>query len=461
VQSLSPASPQRQTVVLATVNKNLPSWHQPGAELGASVQSNGSGPVFIDAFAGCGGLSLGLLRSGWRGLFAVERDAFAFETLRTNLIDEGSRYRYCWPEWLDQKPWTIETLMAEHGDRLLSLRGKVDLLAGGPPCQGFSSAGRRRPSDPRNQLVERYLEFVELVQPRMVLIENVRGITYDFVERDAENTRRNFANEVIARLSTRYRVYTDTLRCSTFGVPQQRTRFFLVGILKSESTQLPARDNPFARLRGARMRFLERRGITARVSSKQAIADLERNKAGIGPCPDSKGYNAILTVRPRSNFQRLMRDGFEGALPDTRLAKHRPHIVERFQNIIQECRAIGRLNVQLNCDMRKRYGLKKMATRVLDPSKPAPTITSMPDDLLHYSEPRTLTVRENARLQTFPDWFSFKGKYTTGGERRAREVPRFTQVANAVPPLIAEMWGEVLLNYASVWRKLDQEKLAA
>src|ERR1700749_3153720 len=85
-----------------------------------------------------------------------------------------------------------------------------------------------------------------------------------------------------------------------------------------------------------------------------------------------------------------------------------------------------------------------MATRVLDPRKPAPTITSMPDDLLHYSEPRTLTVRENARLQSFPDWFAFKGKYTTGGDRRRREVPRFTQVANAVPPLAARAIGEAL-----------------
>ena len=75
---------------------------------------------------------------------------------------------------------------------------------------------------------------------------------------------------------------------------------------------------------------------------------------------------------------------------------------------------------------------------------PPPTITSLPDDLLHYAEARTLTVRENARLQTFPDWFVFKGKYTTGGDRRIREVPRFTQVANAVPPLLAELFGTVL-----------------
>jgi DNA (cytosine-5)-methyltransferase 1 len=68
----------------------------------------------------------------------------------------------------------------------------------------------------------------------------------------------------------------------------------------------------------------------------------------------------------------------------------------------------------------------------------------MPDDLLHYGEPRTLTVRENARLQTFPDWFVFRGKYTTGGHLRRKEVPRFTQVANAVPPLLAELLGLAL-----------------
>ena len=70
----------------------------------------------------------------------------------------------------------------------------------------------------------------------------------------------------------------------------------------------------------------------------------------------------------------------------------------------------------------------------------------MPDDLIHYDEPRTLTVRENARLQSFPDWFAFQGKYTTGGKRRRHEVPRFTQVANAVPPLLAEALGEVLME---------------
>lgn len=427
-----------------------------GGKLGTSVHKSGDQPVFIDAFAGCGGLSLGLLRSGWRGMFAIEKDAFAFDTLKTNLIDPNARLRYDWPNWLEQQPWTIEALMEAHGDKLSALRGQVDLLAGGPPCQGFSSAGRRRQGDPRNELVERYLEFVELVLPKMVLIENVRGITYDFVDDDGRVPPRNFAAELIARLGRHYHVYKDTVRCSEFGVPQQRPRFFLVGMLKAEMRKLPRRDDPFARLRSSKVRFLAERGLRSRVSCKQAISDLERAHAGSGPCPDSKGYEALLTAPPRTAYQRLMRDGFAGAVPDTRLAKHRAHIIERFTNIIADCKSAGRLCVQLNREMRDRYGIKKMATRVLDPDKAAPTITSMPDDLLHYSEPRTLTVRENARLQTFPDWFAFQGKYTTGGERRAREVPRFTQVANAVPPLIAEMWGEVLMKYLAAARSADR-----
>ena len=103
------------------------------------------------------------------------------------------------------------------------------------------------------------------------------------------------------------------------------------------------------------------------------------------------------------------------------------------------------MNTSISTEVRARFGLKKRALRVLDPDRPSPTITSMPDDLIHYSEPRTLTVRENARLQSFPDWYSFQGKYTTGGHLRKKEVPRFTQVANAVPPLVARAIGEMLL----------------
>ena len=90
--------------------------------------------------------------------------------------------------------------------------------------------------------------------------------------------------------------------------------------------------------------------------------------------------------------------------------------------------------------------LKRRGVTVLDANSQAPTITSIPDELVHYEEPRILTVREQARIQSFPDWFEFKGKYTSGGKLRKKEVPRYTQVGNAVPPLFAEQVGRALME---------------
>ena len=90
--------------------------------------------------------------------------------------------------------------------------------------------------------------------------------------------------------------------------------------------------------------------------------------------------------------------------------------------------------------------LKRRGVTVLDANSQAPTITSIPDELVHYKEPRILTVREQARIQSFPDWFEFKGKYTSGGKLRKKEVPRYTQVGNAVPPLFAEQVGKAVME---------------
>ena len=95
---------------------------------------------------------------------------------------------------------------------------------------------------------------------------------------------------------------------------------------------------------------------------------------------------------------------------------------------------------------RKTYGLKKHRIYPMSSGEPAPTVTTLPDDILHYCEPRILTVRESARLQSFPDWFAFKGKFTTGGDRRTKECPRYTQVGNAVPPFLARAIGIAVRN---------------
>ena len=403
-------------------------------------------PTYIDIFAGCGGLSLGLHRAGWHGLFAVEKDAFAFETLSANFLSDTSRFRFEWPTWLAKRPWTVEELLSKHRAELLCLRDKVDLLAGGPPCQGFSSAGRRRGDDPRNAMVERYLELVEILQPHILLIENVRGFTLDFKARSGQGDKpkENAAAQLQRSLSDRYDVQSDVIKASDFGVPQSRPRFILVATRKNcDAVKGGALDD----LRMSRAMVLQQYGLSGFTTASDAISDLEVRRNEVVRSPDSPGFEAVGYRHPLTAYQRAMRDGHIGPPTDMRLANHRPEIRERFADIIQMCREEERSGRQLSAAMREKLGIKKMATRVLEPGLPSPTITSMPDDLLHYSEPRTLTVRENARLQSFPDWFTFRGKYTSGGHRRRIEVPRFTQVANAVPPLLAEILGHRLSRH--------------
>ncbi|WP_186152712.1 DNA cytosine methyltransferase [Burkholderia gladioli] len=391
--------------------------------------------TFIDAFAGCGGLSLGLMQAGLTGRFAVEHDSFAFATLKANLLAKQASFKYSWPRWLPKEPLGITTLLSDYSDQLAALNGSIDLLVGGPPCQGFSMAGRRQHDDPRNQLFAQYLRLVEIVKPKIVLIENVRGFTMDFAV--GENVT-NYAAALKEVLSDDYEVHERLLDLSRFGVPQARTRYFVIAVHVSVTTA-----DPFMLLESRIPSFLRSLGINAPVSSSNAISDLEVSRCGTEPSKDTEGFSQIAYGQPLTRYQKLMNTGVTPS--DLRLARHAEDIVQRFQEIINISHAEGRLNTSISNEVRERFGLKKKALRVLDPDRPSPTITSMPDDLLHYSEPRTLTVRENARLQSFPDWYSFQGKYTTGGHLRKKEVPRFTQVANAVPPLVARAIGEMLV----------------
>ncbi len=409
--------------------------------------------TYVDVFAGCGGLSLGLHRAGWTGLFAVEKDPFAFQTLEANFLQQGSRYGFDWPSWLPQCHTTIEALIADHREHLLELRGKVTLMAGGPPCQGFSSAGRRFADDPRNAMIERYLELVEILQPKMLLLENVRGFTIDFKARSGSGgqARENAAAQLARRLAPDYEVESTILRASDFGVPQNRPRFILIATRRGTDLESGILEG----LEHATDTVLSRYGLGRLASAADAISDLEIGRNEIVACPDSPGFQAIGYVAPLTPFQRAMRDGDHHPPSDTRLARHSIEIRTRFADIIEVCQVEKRGARQLDTALRLRFNIGKLTTRVLDPDLPSPTVTSMPEDLLHYSEPRTLSVRENARLQTFPDWFCFKGKYTTGGHLRRTEVPRFTQVANAVPPLLAEILGHAMIRHI-IKPQLDQ-----
>jgi DNA (cytosine-5)-methyltransferase 1 len=396
--------------------------------------------TYIDLFAGCGGLSLGLGDAGWKGIFAVEKDDMAFSTFKHNLID-GKFNHFNWPSWLPQKETTIQELLGRYPDKLASLNGKVDLIAGGPPCQGFSLAGKRNPNDKRNRLASQYIRMVELIKPKYLILENVRGFNATFSSSKGKISKIPQSILVKERLEkTGYTMFIDYVNSQDFGVPQQRQRFFMIGI---RSDIYLKGINPFEMLNDLKPRFLKRKGLSQTpVSVKMAIGDLEVEKHSLivhSGSPE-KGFMQIKYNKPQylNSYLQLMRKGMDGTPPNSlRLARHKEETVNKFKLIHKICRP----GVSLSATERERVGTKKQALTVLDAEAPSKTLTTLPDDLLHYSELRILTVRENARIQSFPDNFEFLGRYTTGGVRRTKECPRYTQVGNAVPPFLGEALG--------------------
>jgi len=417
-------------------------------------------PQFIDLFAGCGGLSLGLMRSGWKGLFAIEKSPMAFETLQFNLIDKADQFSYSWPDWLPKKALSIQQVMNKYRQQLIKLQG-VDLLAGGPPCQGFSVAGRRNVNDARNRLVKDYLSFVKLLQPKVILLENVRTFATSFgkTERGTKGipilkNQYNADDYVQKKLrALGYTVFVkNPVMAKDFGVPQLRPRYILIGI-KTELLADYLHDNiePFHLLEDIRQTFLNSLGLPkVGVSLAQAISDLEISH-GTVDCvePSMKRFRQGIYGPTIGAYQELMRRGRDGSVltagkvvDSHRFANHNATTSSRFQKIILNYTP----GKQLTQDQVRSLGLLKHRVALLSAADVCNTLTSLPDDLVHYSEPRILTVREYARIQSFPDWFEFKSQYTTGGKRRRDQVPRYTQVANAVPPLLASAVGEALLK---------------
>ncbi len=384
------------------------------------------------------------MKAGWTGLFAVEINPIAFKTLEHNLVKGASGGpTFAWPSWLPAKPMGVKSLLDSHAEDLEKARGTITAFIGGPPCQGFSGAGRRKKNDLRNKAYKEYIEAVRVTRPALILLENVRGITVSF--QNEEGAEKSLPHSSLIRQDLEaldYQVWCGTVDATKFGVPQRRVRFFAVGIDKRRFSNT-ANVDPFAVLESARSDFLRERGLPLRkaVTVKQAISDLETTGRTLEPSVDTAGFKQVVYRGPRTKYQRYLRRGMEKKAPNSlRLVNHRPKTVERFEKI----QASYRSGVHLSADERETLGIKKHTVILLDGDAPAFTITTLPDDNIHYSEPRILTVRENARLQSFPDWFDFEGKYTTGGAARVRECPRYTQVGNAVPPLLATAWGESL-----------------
>ncbi len=396
--------------------------------------------VYIDIFAGCGGLSTGLLNAGWTGLFAIEKNADAFFTLKHNLID-GKKH-FLWPTWLPVQECDINEILKKHAEELRALQGKVALVAGGPPCQGFSMAGKRDKNDQRNKLVKSYIKFIKFVLPEAIIFENVHGFTVNFKGKRGTKQYSSYVERTLKRLG--YKTMHQIVDMSEYGIPQNRKRFILVAMREHSPKKV------FEILSKNKESFCKAKGITCSTTVYDAISDLEKTH-GTRPSPDTKGFQAGLYGPIQSGYQRLMRQGTKSeteVVDSHRFVNHRKATIDLHNDLLAHA-PVGK---RITPDDKIVPNLNRRGVTILNRGSQSPTVTSIPDEIIHYIEPRILTVREHARIQSFPDWFEFKGKYTSGGKRRKQEVPRYTQVGNAVPPLFAEQIG------LAIWEVLEDDK---
>ncbi|MGY3553948.1 DNA cytosine methyltransferase [Williamsia sp. R60] len=330
----------------------------------------------IDAFSGAGGLSLGLSNAGFDMRLAFDNNQIAVDTHRKNL------------------PGRAEVLDAAmtSGSELLELagleRGEAALLAGGPPCQGFSLQRRGARDDPRNLLVLRYLDWLDEIRPRAFLIENVTAI------RSIRGTHLLNAVEERAK-ELGFDVHSKILNAVDFGVPQRRRRAFLVGVPSGSKFFWPAESDKPPR------------------TVRDAFTELPAPPRDGTPHPFVPNHYRETRLSAR-NVERIRHVPEGGG---------REHLPER---------------LQLKCHSGTHRHLDTYGR--LSRDEPAVTITARFDSFTrgrfgHPTEDRSITLREGARLQSFPDDFVFLGNREDGARL----------IGNAVPPLLAEQIGKSIL----------------
>lgn len=450
----------------------------------------------VDLFAGAGGFSLGLTRAGFDVVLANELSTEPEWSYRVNLLHgtpesdfperpalavraARSRYRAIArgqiikerESLLDDyerhmRGGDIEQVLPNHWLREWKSRvGEVDVVVGGPPCQGFSSAGARDPADIRNSLPAQAIRVIRQLQPKVALIENVPGMLQRFSDQIYEV---GMALSAPAAGLPGYHIVAELLHGELLGVPQTRRRLLLVAIREDMiSTQahrqlcrvvFPTACPAYRFDSSLPASFVDTK---ERLTANAVMGDLAREPNSYG-ARGSSWFHDYAELEIKGGFQREMRlareaylaGDLKGSTSTTRYANHEAsvhcsRVVERM-GLLREAALSSPEGRENRCSsgwLRKQFiplhphlKTNKASQRVLLADEwPSLTVTSLPDDIVHFRENRIPTVREVARLQTFPDWFEFKGVRTTGADRRRAGVyvPQYTQVANAVPPRLA------------------------
>jgi len=458
---------------------------------------------YIDLFAGCGGLSIGFERAGFKLELAVEKSAMAAETFYHNFIkaiqDKNEWNNFCALPLSEQaeQGLVVNTIreVLDNKEVMKKLRSqKIDMVVGGPPCQGFSMAGRRNPKDARNELPWQFIEFIEQVSPKAVIMENVVGISRDFGKHDIKAPFMQLYMQ-LQKTGRGYDVQPVELNAMHFGVPQHRPRMMLLGIRKdiSKKLKLDFTSQIYKSIYDFEMpkkfavrpqivpkaEFFGEKILTAQhalwdiadTDYKTKVADQKYNtETGhlakqlrttalwyLAGAAKEKVSTKLSNQIPRNHnedvkfrfrlYQLLKQNKINHKLlnmisadslsDDERIDLLRGNLGDIKFPLLSLDKVILAKDMEELLLAMLRLATKKHSQRPIDLNKPAPTMVTLPDDFVHPFRPRILTVREMARIQSFPDAFEFRGKETTGGTKRRTEVPQYTQVGNAVAPVLA------------------------
>ncbi len=436
--------------------------------------------TMVDLFAGCGGLSMGFENARFTPVFVSELDKDALGTYLENRHHElggekfaGNVALHCndahelQGERLEQLVSDLSAIpeagfQEENGSEEKGAGSTLDVLAGGPPCQGYSGIGIRRSyavdreKIPSNRLYARMAQVIRRLRPRIFLFENVRGLINAKWTREGgdsiwEDVKAEF------RAIPGYEVRWSLVYAKDYGVPQNRPRVLLVGIRKDILEKCPKDlvdpDADPEKEDAVKCGFLPAGEPGSFPHLQDLLGDLVdpdvAHALRTQEFPAGRFETRAYPRRPRAGIQERLRTpppwdpGLRVTLTEQEYSKHKRGVVEKFDHMLEN-----------GGEIPEHFKTRKFSQRVLRKhwgnGEPNITATSLPDDYVHYCQPRVLTVREWARLQLFPDWYRFTGKRTTGGLRRAgnplegvfdREVPKYTQIGNAVPVGLAEKVG--------------------
>lgn len=427
-------------------------------------------PYAIDLFCGAGGCSEGLIQAGFHILFSSDISAMVEVTYRHRHEQLGLiQGKNTWFERADIRDLTGSEIF-EHISNLEIFKGKnlpeIDLMIGGPSCQGFSRAGRRDKSDPRNMLFGEYVRVINEVKPKYIVLENVEGfVDMQFIGYkgitgiqypDGSVTPKILRNELneIGYKTLEPRI----LNAADYGVPQRRNRIIFIGYRKGlKAPQYPeptVAPDQHLTLKDAIGDLISNKAKRSKVNQELSQFQID-SRNGRTPGVDGKPIAATEIKNLEQSKQtevvkerfELFRPGETGTSLKRRVIEegidisHKPALIElcskelsmRDKEVISLFKKGGVTSEQADVLLTK----KNIRQRWL-PDAPSATIVTIADDYISPWEPRTFSVREMARCQSFDDSFEFLGKRTTGGLSRRVEVPQYTQVGNAVPPLLAK-----------------------